>query len=147
MRAQRGSTERDKYMYNPNKSLMIIQYKTGHIIILEMMTMESSVTTSCTVIESVLRNSTLPCGCLSCKICTDINVQQKYIHVVEVLCFCYVYLEPHANAQVTIIYVLHDQPCIEVVYLAIEHCMAQEFMHILLLKRILKAVIQIMTLM
>ena len=43
-------------------------------------------------------------------------MQQKYV---EVLCFCYVHLEPHANAQVTIIYVyyLHDQPCIEVVYL------------------------------
>ena len=41
-------------------------------------------------------------------------MQQKYIHGVEVLCFCYVHLEPHANVQVTI---LHS--CVYIIF----HCM------------------------
>ena len=72
-------------------------------------------------------------------------MQQKYIPVVK-LCFYYVHLEPQANAQVTILFmcvIVHcmtNHACMEVVSL---ECMAQEFMHILLLKRILRVIVQI----
>ena len=55
----------------------------------------------------------------SCK--TDINMQQKSIHVVEVLCFCYVHLEPHAKVQVTIL-----RSCVYMIF----HCMANHALRV-----------------